>query len=170
MSTLAACLGSALQVLLDHLLRPEDLCQEQMAEAALQAYLLAPCSENRAAALTLLACMQPSCKLLKKFEVNATQPHDPRGTHASAKPCLLGLIAGMDDVASTWKTPALARPWCLLQEHLQAARLAKDLDEKARGQLGSFVQNAKQKGAHLASMPSMMLYIANESSIEQGTS
>ena len=107
---LTAFVGFVLQVLLDQLLRPEDLRQEQLAEAALQAYLLAPCSDSRAAASTLLACMQPSCKLLKRLEVTATHPHDPQCAHASARSRLVGLIAKMDNVASTCNTPALASP------------------------------------------------------------
>ena len=75
-SALTACPRSALQVLLDEVLRPEDLCQEQLAEATLQAYLLAPCPDSSAAALTILACTQPSCKHFKRLEVNATHPHD----------------------------------------------------------------------------------------------
>ena len=152
---LTACSCSALQVLLEQLLRPEDLRQEQLAEATLQAYLLAPCPESRAAALTLLACTQPSCKLLRRLEVSATQPYDPQRVHVSAESRIMGCIADVDNVASACKTPAHARPWLSLQEHLQAANLAKGLEEQACGQLRSFVQNAKQAGAHTSqiSMP-----------------
>ncbi len=58
-----------MQVLLEGFFGPEDLCQEKLAGAVLQAYMLAPCCESQAAALTLLARMQPSCKLLKTLEV-----------------------------------------------------------------------------------------------------
>ncbi len=59
-----------MQVLLADFLSPDDLCQEKLAGAALQAYMLAPCSESQAAALTLLDRMQPSCTLLKTLEVS----------------------------------------------------------------------------------------------------
>ena len=97
MSALTACPRSALQVLLDEVLRPEDLCQEQLAEATLQAYLLAPCPDSSAAALTLLACTQPSCKHLKRLEVNATHPHDLQCAHAIAGSVLLGFIVETGD-------------------------------------------------------------------------
>ena len=61
--------ASAVQVLLANFLSPDELCQEKLAGAALQAYMLAPCTESQAAALTLLDRMQPSCKLLKTLEV-----------------------------------------------------------------------------------------------------
>ena len=54
-----------MQVLLADFLSPDDLCQEKLAGAALQAYMLAPCPESQEAALILLAHVQPSGKLLK---------------------------------------------------------------------------------------------------------
>ena len=56
-------------MLLEDFLATEDLCQEKLVGAALQAFMLAPCCESQAAALIFLARMQPSCKLLKVLEV-----------------------------------------------------------------------------------------------------
>ena len=54
-----------MQVLLADFLSPDDLCQEKLVAAVLQAYMLAPCPESQAAAPTLLVHMQSSGKLLK---------------------------------------------------------------------------------------------------------
>ncbi len=152
-----------MQVLLKDLLGPEDLCQEKLAGAVLQAYMLAPCCESQAAALTLLACMQPSCKLLRTLEVGQFAPIDilPWWTlsdqHSAARSHLLGCCCRcsckgckrrprefLDLQSSGTETAGDA-----LQDHLQDNNTARSLTQQSRGSILSFIHNAKQTGMTL---------------------